>query len=334
MMTRSKLSQIAKWALAAALLYWAVSRGQIDWAVLARLFQHPLLLGALVLVVYFQLFSTFFRWKLLLHSQQIEIPMLEALKLGMASQFYQTLGPGTLGSDLARGLFISKYAPTKKVRGLSTVFLDRLMGFFGMLFLGAASFLFSLKHLEASSHKLMPALISLGFFLCGASLLVVVSLLFLPMMISFFFNAGENSFRGRLRKIDALRHVLDVLKLYSDRRDYVWYGIFISLTMHIITVGLQYNIAIKLFGGIAPLTLSEFFLGTSLGVLVIALPLAPSGIGVGQVAYSTIFLALGWPEASMGGSMVTALQVITIMINMSGFFFVGSGTKNEKLIGS
>ncbi len=330
-MSRSKLTQIIKWALAASLLYWAISRGQIDWAILSRLFKNPLLLGALFLMVYIQLFSTFFRWKLLLHSQQIEIPMRDVIKLGMSSQFYQTLGPGTLGSDLARGLFIAKYAPDKKVRGLSTVFLDRVMGFFGMLFLGAASFLFSLKHLEAISHHLMPALISMGFFLCGSSLLITIGLLFFPVLINYFGKAPANSFREKLNNVSLISRLFEVLKLYSNRRDFVWYGIFISITMHVLSVGAQYLIARTLFGGIAPLSAAEFFLGASLGVLTLAMPLAPSGIGVGQVAFSTIFLVLGWPDAAMGGSLVTAVQVISILVNMSGFFFISAGKKNEKL---
>jgi uncharacterized protein (TIRG00374 family) len=320
-MTKSKIGQILKWVFAGLLLYWAISRGQIDWAVLGKVFRSPALFGALLLIIFLQFLASFYRWKLLLHSQQIEIPFREAIRLGMSAQFFQTLAPGTLGADVARGVYIARHAPKRKARGVSTVLLDRVMGFFGMLFLGAASFVFSLHELEASSHKMMPAIISLGMLLCAATLCIAAGLIFLPFVIRFLSNGRPGSYRDRLARIKGVHHILDISRLYSDRRDFLWIGILISVCMHVVTVGVLFTLSHILFGSIAPLSLPEFFLGASLGVLTVALPLAPSGIGVGQLAFSGIFVALGWPDASMGGSLVTAYQVMVILVNLSGFFF-------------
>jgi len=328
MMTRAKFSQILRWLLAAALLYWAISRGQIDWAVLANLFKNPLLFIALCATLYGQILSNIYRWTLLLRSQGIRVPFLTAVKLGMSAQFFQVLGPGTLGSDLAKGVYIARLAPDRKVAGFSTVLMDRILGFFGMLFLGAMSFLISMKHLESSTHKLMPGLLSLGFALCLCAAAIIMGLLALPFLVRFFAFMRRRSLFERVQRIATVRHLMEVIELYSERRNVLWYGIFLSTLMHVLGVGVLYLLTVELFGGIGDLAVSEFFLGASVGVTVMALPLAPSGIGVGQVAFASIFWTLGWPTQAMGGSLVTAFQILSIVVNLSGFFFVSTGTKN------
>jgi glycosyltransferase 2 family protein len=324
---RSKLLGPLRWVVAGLLLYWALSRGQIDPASLKNLAQDPLFALGLISILAFQMAGAFFRWKLLLKSQQIEIPFKDAFRLGMASQFFFTVGPGTLGADVARGLYISRHAPDKRLRGLSTVFLDRVLGLFGMLFLGAFSFLSSLEHLEKLSHKLMPALISLGSLLTIISASIILCLLFLPFLVKAFMKAKDHSKRKRLLKHPLLSKVFEILSLYSDRREYIWFGIFISIFMHILSVLVLWSLTVHFYGSLNGISPSEFFLGASLGVLVLALPLAPSGIGVGQVAFSTLFVVLGWPNESMGGTLVTAFQILTVLVNLSGIFFVSKRAK-------
>jgi uncharacterized protein (TIRG00374 family) len=276
-----------------------------------------------MLLLYVQLLTSFYRWKLLLQSQKISIPLIDSVRLGMASQFFMTLGPGTLAADIARTVYISQHAPDKKIRGLSTVFLDRVMGLFGMIFLGAVSFLISIDRLRHLDHKMGPALMSMGFVLLVTAGGIVLALLLLPFLVRGFHLADENSKRKKILKIPMVGHLFEVLALYADRRDYLWYGILMSVGMHVVNVCILLLLTQHFYGGLAGLSLSEFFFAASIGIVVISLPLAPSGIGVGQVAFSTIFVALGWKSESMGGSLVTCFQILMVLMNLTGVFFLG-----------
>ncbi len=325
--TRAALLRHSRWVIAGLLLYWALSRGQIDVALLKNLLADPIFALGLIGLLFLQLVGNFFRWKLLLKSQEIEVPYRDAFRLGMAAQFFQILGPGTLGADVARSLYISKLAPEKKLRGLSTVLLDRVMGLCGMLILGGFCFLWSLSHLQTSTHRLMPALISLGSLLAILAGLVVVGLLFLPFFVRFLNIAKDGTRRQRLLKIPLLGHLFEIIELYSDRRDYLWAGIGVSVITHCFSLVVVYLLTLNFFGGLQGIEAAEFFLGVSMGQLVVALPLAPSGIGVGQIAFSSVFVTLGWPSESMGGSLITALQILVLLTNLTGVLFV---MKREK----
>jgi hypothetical protein len=52
-----------------------------------------------------------------------------------------------------------------------------------------------------------------------------------------------------------------------------------------------------------------------------SLPIAPLGLGVGQVAFSVLFTAMGAPSAAFGAAIVTGVQIVNVALNLVGVFF-------------
>lgn len=326
-----KLAAPAKWILAAALLAFTIGSGKLDFGQLKIFLSRPatglICLG--ITLIWYSL--CFLRWKLLLKSQSIEVPFKVAFQLGMLGQFFQTFMPGTVGADLSKALYIGRRYPQQKLKAIFSVFVDRAVGLYAILVLGALSFFAGWSHLNSIKHPLIPLIMSLGYFLSAIFIVGIVGLLFFPILQKF-----ANRFRGLGRKLPQflqkpIRYAEKALGQYGERPWAIWVSIFISLCTHSLAVCVLYVVANAMFGP-APwgaLDLPSFVLASSLGLVAMALPISPHGLGVGQVAFASIFTALGVGNASFGASIVTGFQLVTLMGNLLGFVFFVTH-KNEE----
>jgi uncharacterized protein (TIRG00374 family) len=313
----------AKWIFAALLLYFTIRSGKLDFGQLKIFLSNPIV-GVLCLSITLVWYSLcFFRWKLLLKSQSVEITFKKAFHLGMLGQFFQTFMPGTMGADLSKALYIGRRYPNQKLRAMFSVLVDRVIGLYAILVLGALAFVAGWKHLKELKHPLIPLIQSLGYMLWAILAVGVVGLLLFPGL-----QRTANRFRHMGRKLPQIlqkpiRYVEKAVSQYGERPGALWVAILISLCTHGMAVGMLYLIANVMFGP-APwgaLDLSGFMLASSLGLVAMALPIAPHGLGVGQVAFASVFMALGVGNISFGGSIVTAFQLVTLVANLLGFVF-------------
>jgi uncharacterized membrane protein YbhN (UPF0104 family) len=58
-----------------------------------------------------------------------------------------------------------------------------------------------------------------------------------------------------------------------------------------------------------------------LGLTAMALPIAPAGLGVGQVVFYVLFSDLVPGSGSLGASMVTIYQLVYVFVSLTGIFF-------------
>jgi len=318
-----KLSGPLKWVLALALLAFVIRSGKLDVAQLKVFLKSPsvgLLCCAITLVWYF---LCFVRWKILLRSQAITVPLKTVFQLGMLGQFFQTFMPGTVGADLAKALYISKRYPAQKVRAIFSVIVDRGVGLFGILVLGGLAFIGVGAELKEVQHPLVSVIRSLGYLLLTVTALGAVAVCFLPAI-----GRRLELLRGRWPRVPLLlrkpfRLLRQIVEQYASKSGTIAVSILISLLTHSLAVLILYVIAGKMFGPMpwGELDLPRFVLAASLGLVVMALPISPSGLGVGQAAFASIFSALGVGNESFGASIVTAFQVVTLFVNLSGFIF-------------
>jgi hypothetical protein len=52
-----------------------------------------------------------------------------------------------------------------------------------------------------------------------------------------------------------------------------------------------------------------------------AIPVAPMGLGVGQVAFGSVFSVMGAPSVQFGAALVTGVQLWMLTGNLCGVFF-------------
>ncbi len=317
-----KLVGPLKWLVAIFLLVFTIRSGKLDFDQLKIFVTSPstALLCCMVTLIWYG--TTFYRWKLLLKSQEIDVPYKLAFQLGMLGQFFQTFAPGTVGADVAKALYICRRFPKQKVKALSSVVVDRAIGLFALMVLGAVTFLISYDHISQQHDKFIPLIKSLGFLLVGISVTGFLALIFLPLIKVVLLRSSKvtqnwSFFRHQLKQAK------DVIRQYADRPGVLWISILLSFATHSMAVLVLYIISKQIFGPPpwGSIGTASFFLSSVLGLTAMALPISPLGLGVGQVAFAAVFVALGVGMGSFGASIVTALQIVTLSVNLLGAVF-------------
>jgi len=138
------LSLVVRIVVATLAIVW-VFRGQ-DWERLREVFGQ--LSGgyfALSLAAYIigQIVVAF-RWWLLLRAQSIHIGVIAAVRLYFAGLFYNNVMPSSVGGDLLKAYYVTKHTH-RRLEGVLSVFIDRLVGLAGMMLMALVAYLLFLR---------------------------------------------------------------------------------------------------------------------------------------------------------------------------------------------
>jgi glycosyltransferase 2 family protein len=269
------------------------------------------------------LFSIVFkRWQILLKAVGIGIPYSTAYSLGMLGQFFSAVIPGTVGGDLVKAVYIARRFPSKKLKVVSTIFVDRVVGLSGMIVLAGLAYLLGRPALSAlnNQHTLLIALLGQSLVL-GAVLVLAGLALF--TLAAHKLPSRMPSWVDRLPAAGAFHSFYDAGLAYRETPSAIWKTLGISLCVHCANISILFAAARIIFGAgpWGALTIPVFAVACILGLVVMAIPIAPMGLGVGQLAFGAIFVAVGAPSESFGAAIITAFQVVALTLNLSGAFF-------------
>jgi len=132
----------------AAGVTWAIvwlSKEQ-RWSNLVKLFSQ-MNLGVFAATLGFFVVAQFMialRWWLLLRTQSIFINYWPAVRLHFLGLFYSNFMPGVVGGDLLRAWYVTKHTD-KKFHAVLSVFVDRVIGFFGSAIIALFFYLLFLR---------------------------------------------------------------------------------------------------------------------------------------------------------------------------------------------
>ncbi|MCA9633546.1 MAG: flippase-like domain-containing protein, partial [Myxococcales bacterium] len=133
--TRSLVVFGAKLVVAVVLLTWLVRSSSLDFSVLGRIVDTPLLFAAnLSCWLFGSIILATFRWRTLLRAVGAEVGVGRALMLQLTGLFFNLVIPGNVGGDVIKALYVARDQKTD-VRGgvLLIVFVERLSGLMGLV---------------------------------------------------------------------------------------------------------------------------------------------------------------------------------------------------------
>ena len=73
--------------------------------------------------------------------------------------------------------------------------------------------------------------------------------------------------------------------------------------------------------GFADVPVKAYVFAVPLGLIATALPISPAGVGVGQVAFSYLFDWSTGVKSAIGSNLITAHQIVTFFLSLSGGVF-------------
>jgi uncharacterized membrane protein YbhN (UPF0104 family) len=291
---------IAKVLVAVGLLVWLFKSGRLDFHIL---FSTPLsvfhVLGMLVLLM--GMVMQAWRWWWLLKAQQIGLSFQRTLGLVWIGRFLAMVLPGAVGGIMVRGYYVTREAPSAKIAGLSSIVLDRSMGLYASFLLSVTALVFTVWLPEPLTGPILHVGVVTILFVMGGSLI------FLTLWLNPTRNLMLGFVPGRFRA-----PLEGVLETYRGRGRCLLACLALSLAISIMAMG-AFVIAGHAIG--APVGWEQAFMVCPLVFVASALPISPSGIGVGETAASVLFARFG---VETGATIMLTVRLWYLVLRLPG----------------
>jgi uncharacterized protein (TIRG00374 family) len=239
------------------------------------------------------------RWYLFVRALDMQFALWRAFQLGLLGLFANTFFPGAVGGDVLKAYFLAKDNATQRTAAISTVLMDRGMGFFGLILFAAV--LGSIAWASGDSNVRIHTELQWVIVWSGAITTAFVSGF---ILLGFLPKTQVHRFAGWLRSLPligaSLAELWRVLREFRQHMRMVGYAVGLSAIAHLALV-LSFHAAARVFPAENPetdlITLPELVVIAPIGFIAQALPLAPGGVGVGEAAFAGLYRLLDRPES-------------------------------------
>jgi len=309
---RELLYTLAKLAIGGGLLYWVFRSGMVDVRALGDHLKDPRNAAVGFGFMLLSVSACATRWYFLARPQGLSLSPWMMFELTMIGNFFNTFMPGSVGGDVIKAWYVAGREPKKRTRAVFTVLLDRIIGLSVILLYSAVTLLFYSSWLAAR-----PELRWIATFLWAFTLGCILASVF-------FFTPGLWRVQLFRRLLDLLHRwgttsrIVDAALEYRQRPRVILLALLLS-AVSMLGATLMYKYQGDRLG--IPMDLAHYFFVVPVGLTASAIPILPGGLGVGQVAFYTLFLWTGVPNPETGGSLCTAVQLYTILFNCLGAIF-------------
>jgi uncharacterized protein (TIRG00374 family) len=309
--TRNRLLFAVKVVVAATLLTWLIRSGSLDMSALGILFQRPSLLALNIAVFAAGLVLGTLRWGALLRLAGVIVPFRRLLQLHYSALFFNVVIPGNVGGDVIKALYVARDAPPEKRPViLLIVFIDRLMGLAGLVTL--ATLITVIRGPILWNNPVLRPMAGLVALL-GVGVLVGPAILVLVMRRAGNRIATWTSGTSRISKL--LAQLVASMRLLSSQPRLLALALVLSMGIHFAGMSL-FTVLTRAI--VDPnVGISEIATIYPLGILSLVLPISPSGLGVGHVAFDRLFKTIG---LTGGASVFNVYLLAQIVPCLLGFF--------------
>ena len=309
--------------IAAGLIYWLISSGKLDFKLLAQLQNHLwyVLISVILIIVNFILVS--YRWETILRARsQIKIPILGLLKITWIGQFFSSVLPGSVSGDLVKMLYVQKYDQNfSKKFVIASILIDRVMGLSGLILLVGLSSLMFGNRIIASAPAMIP-LLNVNFLLMLLVILFFGVFFFSHQLIRKFLVILQSKIHaGIFEKIIVLWDDLVMIKSQMLK------AMALSLVVQFVAVLIFWSLINPFVQD--QMTFVEALAFIPLGLMTLALPVAPSGLGVGHAIFQKLFELSG---ITNGASLFNLYFFVALVVNVFGVIpYLITKTKSPEL---
>lgn len=272
--------KVMKFSLALLLIYWLVRKGYLDMDQFRQLLA-PDHIAILFLLTSISLFLVHVRWVLFLRTQGFPNRIVNTMPLTLIGTFFNFALPGSIGGDVVKAYYLSQHHPEQKLRAVSTILVDRLMGLYAMMLMAVVAILYSSAILVRNPTLGSLALAVVLVFL-AANLAIIIAL-----SRRIRSHTLTEALFLRLPAGKILLRVYDALQNYRHQLPRLFLGLLFSVIAQTMVVLLILYVGHVLNETAIPV--ASYFLLVPLGLIATSLPISPAGIGVGQVAFLALF---------------------------------------------
>jgi len=295
-----------KTSLALGSLIWLYQSGKLNPTEMMKIFSHPeILLGAFILGI-FNFCLVTLRWRNLLDAQsKSPLSYLGLLKVNYIGQFFNSILPGSVSGDLVKILYVEKSDERMSKKFIFTsVFIDRIMGLTGLLLIVGISSFF------VDRARATPLLLKLIDFNITITLLLILGL----SLFFFFSHQMSHLIKFVTQKLPSKMSLL-INELWENLvilKSKLLTSILLSMLIQFIGVFIFWFVNQS---ELSAIKLTETMVIVPLGFISTALPIAPSGVGVGHAVFQKLFEIY---HVNTGANLFNTYFLITLLFNLGG----------------
>ncbi len=276
-----------KVGVAVVLVGWLVRSGSLDFAALAVLLHRPWLIALDLAVFVALVLLGALRYRVLLDLVGVRVGYGLVVQLHLTAVFFNVVIPGNVGGDVVKALYVARDAPSsRRTTILLLVFVERALGLGGLVMMATA-----VTALRGRSLWQDPQLGPLSLTVAVLGVLAVVGPVSFVLVMR---RAGERleaftSGPSPIAKL--LAKVTSALRLLASGPRHLAVAVLISMGLHALAMTLFTVFARALTEqDVTYFTVASVY---PLGILTVVLPVSPSGLGVGHLAFERLFASVG-----------------------------------------
>lgn len=277
---------------------WMWKSGKLDLDLIREQLSAPKVLAWFGLYALINLLHTV-RWRLFCQQAGLDLGLGSAARLMAIGLFWGTFTPAMVGIDVSRGYTLAKRFPGKVGPAILTVVADRFVVVIATLLVGLLGI-----PLAWSLAQSYPVLLVIAG---GTGCVGMVLLALLAVMV-----------RAPLERVGWLKPLLEgrlaktyeAIRLFRDRPRLLVIGLGLGLMAQFMSIGL-----IGVLIGNLGVAWNQLALIVPIGWHAMSLPVAPAGLGVGQMAFEQLFVWAG-SAAGAGATATTAFHACLVAFHL------------------
>ena len=257
---------------------------------------------------------TIVRWHLLVWALDIPFRMRDAFRLSFMGMLLNYAGPGLVGGDMFKGLFIAREQKSRKAVAAATVLLDRVLGLLSLFLLGSIATMLLRNPPRSGLHT------AIFWTLWGGSAAGIAGLVILlqPALTrwSWIRKLGNLPYVGRI-----MVDVLNGITLYQSKPRVLVLATLLGIASHTALISGFYCCALGL-GGWAPDLITHLYFMPA--AEVVGLLPTPMGIGPLEWAISEAYGSASSGQVSSEAAKAAGLfatiafRVVNLLIASTG----------------
>ena len=255
------------------------------------------------------------RWYVLLKSVKIKISYVRSIKLTWIGNFFNAFIPGGVTGDLVKGSILCNGLKFQKALVASSIVMHRFIGIISLILISLSGLIISFESLR---YKLLLSSENNYLFLTILALII----LFILMSNGYLFKKVSNISGNRNIKLFFLS-----FKRFKVGSKVFFFSFFISLIMQIIIVYIFFLITNSI--STIEINFIDSITIVPIGFVSLMVPITPSGLGVGHIAYEILYQQVGVNGGSNIFNLYIFAQLIIFLIVGSIFYLLNKGVKKN-----
>jgi len=321
---KNAVKTILKFAFAFGLIFWLINSGKLDLSVLRDAAQDPTRMALGFAIILLILLLTTWRYYLIITDKMEKKPSFTKIaKFSWIGMFFNSVLPGSVSGDIVKVFYLKELDKNLSNRFLfASVLIDRFVGLFGLIFILGIFSIINYENLSQMSPDI-KTLMDINLLLLTGVVLGFIALFFfkdLPQKVFAPFMRFSILDKILPKLIDAWEN----LCMFKHR--------IIMLTL--ISMAIQGLSVMNFWFVVHPFADGEFlfryaFSIVPIGFVAIALPIAPSGLGVGHAVFHKLFGFMGIANGASLFNIYFILMLVGNLLGMIPYLLLNKGKRKS-----